>query len=356
MTRSTHTYAVLEISSAVYNEIASKLRDAGYDHVFDGAVIDMHGIALQAATDEQDAALRDTESVGADRLARECCRAVDAHLLDARSPIGDALLDYAQRRYPNDINAVSRVRDWSSRGFPPLGPLSPVLAADTSVSRAIDAMQRDTAELLVAVGLMDCARPISCHEVIQTEVLPAIGRLREAQSPLYEVVEGGKYESNAVVRHSQDSDEGCSCENAPFTCPVHALKPQADSAPLSAPQPITPRQRDLMHRAFLDVMRTFSPTWYLQPEYVNRMFDRVFAAVAPVAIHPETANALLKRPLTDDELKMLGHLAQQCEDSADACDTPSLHDFRRLRVLQAKALRGIVERYASPRTEDPKNG
>jgi hypothetical protein len=47
----THTYAVLRISKATYDEIKKKLEEAGYDHAFhddgDGDVlIDMHGIAL----------------------------------------------------------------------------------------------------------------------------------------------------------------------------------------------------------------------------------------------------------------------------------------------------------------------
>lgn len=51
MTRTTHTYAVLEVSPAVYAEIRAALETAGYDHVFHtdaqhGVVIDMHGIAL----------------------------------------------------------------------------------------------------------------------------------------------------------------------------------------------------------------------------------------------------------------------------------------------------------------------
>lgn len=50
-TRSTYTYALLEVSSVAYEEIAALLRAAGYDHVFheqdDGRVaIDLHGIAL----------------------------------------------------------------------------------------------------------------------------------------------------------------------------------------------------------------------------------------------------------------------------------------------------------------------
>ncbi len=46
----THTYVELEISEAAYNEIAEKLRNADYSHVFIGndrhELMDMHGIAL----------------------------------------------------------------------------------------------------------------------------------------------------------------------------------------------------------------------------------------------------------------------------------------------------------------------
>lgn len=49
--RSTHTYALLEVSPAAYEEISKALRAAGYDHAFHedddrGTVVDMHGIAL----------------------------------------------------------------------------------------------------------------------------------------------------------------------------------------------------------------------------------------------------------------------------------------------------------------------
>lgn len=45
--RTTHTYALLEVSKAAWDEIASKLREAGYKHAFgDDGEIDMHGIAL----------------------------------------------------------------------------------------------------------------------------------------------------------------------------------------------------------------------------------------------------------------------------------------------------------------------
>jgi hypothetical protein len=44
--RSTHTYVTMEVSPATYAEIEAKFREAGYDHVFDGEAMDMHGIAL----------------------------------------------------------------------------------------------------------------------------------------------------------------------------------------------------------------------------------------------------------------------------------------------------------------------
>jgi len=45
--RSTHTVATLEVSKAAYNEIAEKLKQANYDHVFIGdGLLDMTGIAL----------------------------------------------------------------------------------------------------------------------------------------------------------------------------------------------------------------------------------------------------------------------------------------------------------------------
>lgn len=42
-----YTYAVLDVSPAVFEEVKTKLKAAGYDHAFDGDVIDMHGIALK---------------------------------------------------------------------------------------------------------------------------------------------------------------------------------------------------------------------------------------------------------------------------------------------------------------------
>lgn len=48
---STHTYAVMKVSSATFEEIASKLKEAGYSQAFlkEGQVLNMHGIALEKA-------------------------------------------------------------------------------------------------------------------------------------------------------------------------------------------------------------------------------------------------------------------------------------------------------------------
>jgi hypothetical protein len=43
----THTYVLLDVSKAAYDEIKQKLLNAGYDHAInDAGEIDMHGIAL----------------------------------------------------------------------------------------------------------------------------------------------------------------------------------------------------------------------------------------------------------------------------------------------------------------------
>jgi hypothetical protein len=45
--RSTHTYAILEISPEAHAEIKAKLLVAGYGDQIDGETIDMHGIAVE---------------------------------------------------------------------------------------------------------------------------------------------------------------------------------------------------------------------------------------------------------------------------------------------------------------------
>lgn len=54
---STHTVVELQVSRAVYDEIAGKFRDAQYNHVFfkegDKEMMDMSGIALTVDPDSQ---------------------------------------------------------------------------------------------------------------------------------------------------------------------------------------------------------------------------------------------------------------------------------------------------------------
>ena len=52
--RSTHTYAELEVSELVYDEIRRKLEAAGYDHALQDGTIDMHGIGLVKMSRERD--------------------------------------------------------------------------------------------------------------------------------------------------------------------------------------------------------------------------------------------------------------------------------------------------------------
>lgn len=64
--RTTRTFALLEVSPALYAEVRAKLEAAEYDHAFhhvDGRdVIDMNGIAL--AEDKPAVAEKDDQSAG----------------------------------------------------------------------------------------------------------------------------------------------------------------------------------------------------------------------------------------------------------------------------------------------------
>lgn len=42
----THTFAILKVSNAVYEEIKNKLVQAGYGHALIEEYLDMHGLAL----------------------------------------------------------------------------------------------------------------------------------------------------------------------------------------------------------------------------------------------------------------------------------------------------------------------
>ena len=53
----THTYSILTVSQAVYDEIKAKFLEAGYEHAFHddplGMLIDMRGVAIQAESEEK---------------------------------------------------------------------------------------------------------------------------------------------------------------------------------------------------------------------------------------------------------------------------------------------------------------
>lgn len=53
----TYTYAILQVSQAVYDEIRSELTAAGYDQEVLGdklgPILDMHGIALQVKAPDE---------------------------------------------------------------------------------------------------------------------------------------------------------------------------------------------------------------------------------------------------------------------------------------------------------------
>lgn len=56
--RTTHTFAVLELSQLAFDEIKAKLTAAGYQHAFfqdDGKLtMDMHGIGVREETPERE--------------------------------------------------------------------------------------------------------------------------------------------------------------------------------------------------------------------------------------------------------------------------------------------------------------
>lgn len=57
MTRTTHTYAVLEVSREAFDDIATRLRKAGHHQAFHDDRIDMHGLAITVVPLEADGPL-----------------------------------------------------------------------------------------------------------------------------------------------------------------------------------------------------------------------------------------------------------------------------------------------------------
>jgi hypothetical protein len=92
----TYTYAELEVSPAAYEEIADKLKAAGYDHAFHaredgrGYTVDMHGIGLTKAD-----AFEQAQEV----LQREPCAHPDVCTCGKCREVGVAVYgpDFAER-------------------------------------------------------------------------------------------------------------------------------------------------------------------------------------------------------------------------------------------------------------------
>lgn len=50
--RTTHTYALMDVSAETYAEIRRKLEEAGYQHaIMEDGVLDMHGIGIGTEAD-----------------------------------------------------------------------------------------------------------------------------------------------------------------------------------------------------------------------------------------------------------------------------------------------------------------
>lgn len=148
--RSTHTVATLEVSAAAYKEIAQKLRDASYHHVFlDEGVIDMTGIGLTSTPQRQ-----------AGHFPSDWPERFKVYAIDIATPWAD--LDERDRRVCQDAAEWARQR---------------VEEATASYAEATNAMQEDLAALLRALALGDHARSESAHTVMVDEVIPAVQRL-----------------------------------------------------------------------------------------------------------------------------------------------------------------------------------
>jgi len=51
----THTYAIMKVSKATYDEIERLLQEAGYDHaIMEDGALDMHGIAIAHPQEDED--------------------------------------------------------------------------------------------------------------------------------------------------------------------------------------------------------------------------------------------------------------------------------------------------------------
>lgn len=106
----THTFAELDLSAAAYDEIAAKLKAAGYDHAFleDGA-IDLRGLGAVRGAPPEEGTLR------TDAVSRGTYDCVKGELDDACKTIELIRLDADRMRA---LEASTRIFECS----PPTGP------------------------------------------------------------------------------------------------------------------------------------------------------------------------------------------------------------------------------------------
>lgn len=146
----THTFAILPISQTAYEEIKSKLIEAGYQHaILEEAgqeVIDMHGIAC-AAIDE--------ELNGAELITQERKRQIeeegwsaahdDSHYKGEMATAAFCYLAFdvlAGIGWINKVAVVKRLWPWDWGWWKPKDQLSNLVRAGALIAAEIDRLQR----------------------------------------------------------------------------------------------------------------------------------------------------------------------------------------------------------------------
>lgn len=86
----THTYVTLEVSPTAYDEIAAKLRAAGYGHVRENGEIDLHGLGLVRGAEQP--APADPEKEVLLRLQMEFGDIIANHCIAMQSALIDGAL------------------------------------------------------------------------------------------------------------------------------------------------------------------------------------------------------------------------------------------------------------------------
>lgn len=173
--RSTHTYAMLPVSRATWEEIAAKLREANYSHAFDDeeGVIDMNGIGLSVDRDIENAAPQGSVEIAESPAATPEAPAVAAvPRLEAEARLVGAALGAAMQGVPLPAGCLDVLTPAPS----PLGGFGEVLAEYDRITNRLD--PRDAEADFVMRG--------SDWRVIRDNVVraPSEGRLVDALRPV----------------------------------------------------------------------------------------------------------------------------------------------------------------------------